>query len=73
MTLYLDHNGEKTATAGHWEGYAEYEDGTVKTITRQCRAKNYYGECEEEHAIECELIEGHEGCLHYEVSFVYED
>ena len=56
-----------------WEGYAEYEDGTVKTITRPYRANgNYSKECEEQYSIECELIEGHEGCLYYSVEYISE-
>lgn len=59
---------------GHWEGYAEYEDGATTRINRPYRANgNYDRECEEQHAIECELIEMHEGCLFYSVDYVSED
>ena len=59
---------------GHWEGYAEYEDGSTARINRPYRANgNYDRECEEQYSIECELMELHEGCLYYSVDYISED
>ena len=55
---------------GKWIGYAEYADGTYVEKEFPYNANGHYTkECEEQYDIECWLIEHHEDCTFYSVSY----
>lgn len=56
-----------------WNAYAEYADGTV--IDRDfpyCEGANYSAECERQYDLEAWLLEQHDGCTFYSVSYIPE-
>ena len=59
----------------HWNAMATYDDGTIIDRDFPYTANgNYSKEIEEQYEIESWLLEEHEGCNSYSVSFVlYED
>ena len=60
----------------HWNGKAKYIDGTEIDKDYPYNAKTYVEECEEQHAIECELIEENSHkygkCIWYDVVAIYD-
>lgn len=54
-----------------WNAVAEYEDGTrIEKNFIYRENGNYVAECEKQYQLECWLIEQHEGCTYYSVSYV---
>ena len=54
-----------------WECIAEYADGTRIERTFEYRENgDYNAECERQYELECWLIERHDDCTFYSVSYV---
>ena len=57
-----------------WYAEAEYSDGTyISKLFPYRENDNYYLECERQHDLEAWLIEEHDGCTYYSVSYVDEE
>lgn len=54
-----------------WNAVAEYADGTrIEKNFPYYENGNYQAECERQHELEAWLIEQHEGCTFYSVSYI---
>lgn len=54
----------------HWLAYATYDDGTeIRKEFPYNENGNYSKECDRQYALEAWLINAHEGCNFYSVSY----